>query len=285
MSIALVMIVKDDADTIQQTLESAAPVCDRYVIVDTGSTDGTIEIARGWLETHPGDLQHRRWHGFAYNRTEALELGRASGADYLLMLDADHTLAITGTLPELTADEYQVSVRSGSLAWALPLLLRAERLWTYRGVAHAYLCCDDGQPVAIATVDGMSIAGGGGASTEKLERDRKALEAEHRRTVFYLARTYEDLGRPLEAIPLYRERAEMGGYPDEAFYARYKLGVLLGENVSFNDAAAELLAAWNMNRARVEPLRALSRLAGSVADKSPVPEGLFVHADQYRSVV
>lgn len=282
MSVTLVMIVKDDAGTLLRCLQSAEPICDRYVIVDTGSTDGTPGIAREWLREHPGKLHRRRWHGFAFNRTEALELGRASRADYLLMLDGDHTLTVDGALPELTADEYSIPIKgSGNLAWSLPLLVKADRLWTYRGAAHAYLSCDDGD-VITAELDCLSIAGGNGASTEKLERDRQVLEAERRRSTFYLARTYEDLDRPLDAIPLYRERADMGGYPDEAFYARYKLGLLLGENVGVAEGFPELVAAWNMNRGRVEPLRALANLANSVADKTSQPSGLFVHSDLYK---
>lgn len=283
--IALVLICRDEGDSILDCLKSVESICDQYVIVDTGSTDGTLKIARAWLKSHQGKLHRRRWHGFAYNRTEALELGRSAGADYLLMLDADHQAVIDGQLPELTADEYLVPVRgSGNLAWPLPLLLRAERLWTYRGVAHAYLGCDDGRPVTTETLDCLTISGGPGASREKLERDRQALESDHARTTFYLARTYEDLDRPFDAIPFYRQRAEMTtGYQAEAFYARYKLGVLLGENVGIADAIPELLAAWNMDRGRAESLDALANLARSVADKLPIPDGLFVHRDLYKA--
>lgn len=283
MTVALVVVCKNEEAELLACLESAEPICDRYVIVDTGSTDSTREIAHAWLDDHRGQLYSARWHGFAFNRTEALELGRDSGADYLLMLDADHKLTIHGELPELTADEYKIPIKgSGNLAWSLPLLVKASRLWTYRGVAHSYLGCDDG-PVVSDTLDSLSIAGGAGASNEKLERDRLALESDHRRTVFYLARTYDDLDRPLEAIPLYRERAEMGGYVGEVFYSRFRLGVLLGENVGFAAGEPELIAAWNIDRDRIEPLRALANLANSVADKACLPDGLFVNTSAYKA--
>ena len=42
--VQLVMIIKNGSDTIEQTLRSCLPFMDRWTILDTGSTDKTIEI-------------------------------------------------------------------------------------------------------------------------------------------------------------------------------------------------------------------------------------------------
>ena len=39
--ISLVMIVKNEAAILRETLERVRPIVDEWVIVDTGSTDGT----------------------------------------------------------------------------------------------------------------------------------------------------------------------------------------------------------------------------------------------------
>lgn len=286
MSLALVTMCRDEAETLLRLLVSAAPVCDRYVIVDTGSTDETLGVARAWLETHDGELHECDWQGFAASRTEALAIARGQ-ADYLLVLDADHILHIDGELPVLTADEYMLPIR-GSLGWRLPLLLKGDREWRYEGVAHAYLVADG--TVMSENLDSLSVDGGPGASVEKLERDVEALSAEHARnpldarTVFYLARSHDDLDHVQEAIHFYRARAAMNGWDQERFYARYRLGVLLCENVSYWQGARELLAAAEMLPERAaEPLRALANSGHAVADKTPVPaEGLFVHRSAYR---
>lgn len=286
MMISLVMIVRDGEATIRRCLESAEPVCGRYVIVDTGSTDRTREIIAEWLQTRDGELHEREWVGFAHNRTEALQLARGT-ADYLLMLDADHTLHVDGELPDLAADEYMLKVR-GSLQWWLPLLLKGDREWRYEGVAHSYLTAHG--PVTTGRLDELSIDGGPGATPEKLQRDVELLAADHARnplnprTVFYLARSYDDLDQPHEAIHYYRLRASMNGWVQERFYARYRLGVLLGEQVSYWEAAPELLAAAQMLSERAaEPLRAIANLANSIADKTPVPHGehLFLRPGLY----
>ena len=44
ISLCLVMIVKDEEDTIKRCLTAVAPFIKYWVIVDTGSTDKTIDI-------------------------------------------------------------------------------------------------------------------------------------------------------------------------------------------------------------------------------------------------
>ena len=75
-SLCLNMIVKNEAAVIRRCLDSVLPIIDHWVIVDTGSTDGTQDIIRAHLKDLPGELHERPWRDFAYNRSEALELAR-----------------------------------------------------------------------------------------------------------------------------------------------------------------------------------------------------------------
>ena len=55
--LALVMIVKDEAHTLGNTLLPLLPVIDAWYILDTGSTDGTQGIIRDTLRpVMPGNL-------------------------------------------------------------------------------------------------------------------------------------------------------------------------------------------------------------------------------------
>ncbi len=94
--ISLCVIARDEEATLARCLASAAPFVDELVVVDTGSTDRTIEIARAW-----GAVVGRfAWcDDFAAARNAALDL--ASG-DWILSLDADETLDQT-TAPNLRA--------------------------------------------------------------------------------------------------------------------------------------------------------------------------------------
>jgi tetratricopeptide (TPR) repeat protein len=86
MNLALVMIVRDEARCLARCLASVSPVVDRMVVLDTGSTDGTVEIAAA----AGARVGHFRWiDDFAAARNAALDL---SDADWNLILDADNWL-------------------------------------------------------------------------------------------------------------------------------------------------------------------------------------------------
>ncbi|EHP44847.1 family 2 glycosyl transferase, partial [Cupriavidus basilensis OR16] len=93
--ICLNMIVKNEAPVIARCLASVKPWIDRWVIVDTGSTDGTQALVREVMGKLPGTLHERPWIDFAHNRNEALALARACSEgharadDYVLFIDAD----------------------------------------------------------------------------------------------------------------------------------------------------------------------------------------------------
>lgn len=83
LRVSLTMIVRDEEDNLPACLESAADLFDEIVVLDTGSTDRTVEIARSfgarvfdfvWVDD------------FAAARNAAL--ARATG-DYAFWLDAD----------------------------------------------------------------------------------------------------------------------------------------------------------------------------------------------------
>src|SRR3954470_18971390 len=92
-TVCLNMIVKDEAHVIRRCLDSVRPLIDSWVIVDTGSTDGTQDVIREHLGDLPGTLMERPWVDFAHNRTEALDYARGA-ADYTFVIDADEVLEL-----------------------------------------------------------------------------------------------------------------------------------------------------------------------------------------------
>ncbi|MBI4247256.1 MAG: tetratricopeptide repeat protein [Candidatus Rokubacteria bacterium] len=84
--ISLAMIVKNEAKALPGCLEAARPWVDEIVVVDTGSTDGTQDIARGY----GAQVSEWAWRDdFAAARNESL---RHVTGDWVLALDADETL-------------------------------------------------------------------------------------------------------------------------------------------------------------------------------------------------
>ena len=84
--LTVAMMVKDEEGFLEDALVSAQPWADEIVVVDTGSTDRTVEIAR----RHGAKVSHFQWcDSFAAARNTTLE--RSTGR-WILVLDADELL-------------------------------------------------------------------------------------------------------------------------------------------------------------------------------------------------
>ena len=84
--LSLCTIVKNEEINLPRCLESVKGVVDEMVILDTGSTDGTVEIAKGF----GASVAYFEWVGdFSMARNAALEYVKG---DWVLVLDADEVL-------------------------------------------------------------------------------------------------------------------------------------------------------------------------------------------------
>lgn len=82
-TLSLCMIVKNEEENLEKCLSLARPHVDEIVIVDTGSTDGTLDIARRYADI----IDEIEWPGsFAVARNHSLEMATS---DYILVLDGD----------------------------------------------------------------------------------------------------------------------------------------------------------------------------------------------------
>ena len=82
-SISLCMIVKNEARRLRQCLESAKPFVDQMIVVDTGSDDNSIQIARD----AGAEVYQHPWEGhFSKARNQSLSYARG---DWILILDGD----------------------------------------------------------------------------------------------------------------------------------------------------------------------------------------------------
>lgn len=84
--LSVCIVACNEAERIGRTLKAASQVADQIVVIDSGSTDGTQEIAQG----HGAQVIHVPWKGHAW--------AKATGNDYcdndwVLMLDADECLS------------------------------------------------------------------------------------------------------------------------------------------------------------------------------------------------
>jgi glycosyltransferase involved in cell wall biosynthesis len=297
-TVCLNMIVKDEAHLIRRCLESALPLIDSWVIVDTGSSDGTQDVIREFLKEVPGELFERPWRDFAYNRTEAIELARNRG-DYLLFIDADDVFELPAgfRMPELDADAYDMTIDYAGMSYRRATLVRAALPWRWEGVVHEYLEC--GSPYRRKALDGGRSRV---SESQKYRRDAEVLERallaepQNARYVFYLAQSYRDCGEPEQSLAAYRRRAAMGGFDEEVFCALLESARLLrcmGRDAA--EVTQAFLKAYNHRPSRAEPLGELALyyrengaqwplclLFAEKAMQIPMPDDvLFVGRDWY----
>ena len=92
MTLSVVIIAQDEERTIGRVLDAVKPIADEMILVDSGSSDGTREIAT----EHGANVIHQDWLGYAAQKNFALGLAKG---DWVLSLDADEVLT-----PELVEE-------------------------------------------------------------------------------------------------------------------------------------------------------------------------------------
>jgi hypothetical protein len=153
--VCLNMIVKDEAAVIERCLGSIKDFIDYWVIVDTGSTDGTQEKIKAFLKDIPGELHQKPWINFEHNRNEALQLARKK-ANYILTLDADEYLSFSPNFswPILDKGCYFCKVKTSPYTEFLRILLIQDTPdWTWQGVLHETLA--NPHPQTSVTLEGV----------------------------------------------------------------------------------------------------------------------------------
>lgn len=271
-TICLCMIVKNEALVIRRCLDSVRPVIDHWVIVDTGSTDGTQDIIREALVGLPGELVERPWRDFAANRSEALALARPHGV-YSLVIDADDALELDAgfQMPALDADSYMIEIKDTAVSYRRMQLFNNRLPWCYRGVLHEFPACEgSGAAGYLPLVMRRNHDGARRRDAQTYTRDAALLEAAlatetdafmRSRYMFYLGQSYRDCGATEKAAAAYLQRAEMGFWAQEVFVALYKAGQLreaLG--APFDEVLAIYERASAAAADRAEALHAAARL-------------------------
>jgi len=195
MKISASLIVKNEENHLRTCLESIKGV-DEIVIVDTGSSDNTIEIAKKYTEKVYYGEEYLWQDDFAHSRNQSLQL---CTGDWILIIDADEVLE-EGGLKKLrnaikktskTGLDFTAASASNHLQSHQSIRAFKKSAGQWAGKAHNYLEGVDAEKSDITIYYGYSDA-------HKLDPDRtlrilkKACEEnpDLARERYYLAREY-----------------------------------------------------------------------------------------------
>jgi glycosyltransferase involved in cell wall biosynthesis len=259
------MIVKDEAMVIVKCLASIKDIVDHWVIVDTGSSDGTQKIIKDFLRDVPGELYERPWVDFAFNRNEAFSLAKDKG-DYLLFIDADETLEFINSfsLPLLDKDYYVAILHNKAFLSTRILLVNSHFDWRWNGIIHEAVECPEAKNKGFLKHAIIRVTLEGNRSRDLLKKFRQDIELlesilqkdpQNSRYRLQLAQYYEAEQEYSLALKNYELRTVMGEAESEIFVSLYRMGLLqkrlnMSSEIFLNSyVKAFLLQPW-----RAEPL-------------------------------
>jgi tetratricopeptide (TPR) repeat protein len=239
-NIILLLMIKNEERIIQRCLSHALPHVDAISILDTGSTDHTIERCQEFLSScgKPFQISVEPFKNFGYNRTVSFqkaqqlcqELKWDPEKTYAMAVDADMNIVVSSTFKtfHLTSNGYTVIQANGHIKYFNTRFMKCGYPWKCIGATHEYWSGDPTSkiPYEVFYIDDKND---GGCKSDKFERDVRLLTEEiiedpkNARAHFYLGQSLKDLGRFKEAIVHFKRRIELGGWYEEVWYAHYQI--------------------------------------------------------------
>jgi len=220
--VSVSMIVRNEERVLARCLSSLKGACDEICIVDTGSTDNTVSIARHFgakvqtvLDCNGPDGKMR---DFALARNVSFDM--ATG-DFILWIDADEVLGAGGAkyvrrhaLNGAVAG-VRVSMREGATRWFSTRLVRNDPRHRFVGRIHEYVSLEGDvlHEPNIVIRNRPDKAGKESSHERTIRISEEMLEEapDNKRVLFYLANALKSAGRLDEAIARYTQYLELGG--------------------------------------------------------------------------
>lgn len=278
-TISLSIIVKNEAKVIERMLSTVWSILDYYVVIDTGSTDGTQDIIRKFFDEKgiPGEVIDHPWKNFEDARNTALNAVKGK-ADFGFWIDADEQLLID---PKFNVDRFKLNLSQfdganlkvlyGGQNYYRMQFFSTKASWRWYGPVHEVLVSDDHQRVgeaeglvALVTPDGNSWTSE--TQTQKYEGHAKILldyvendPNKDPRWVFYLAQSYRDANTEenrKKSLEWYEKRATMAnGFWEEMYFSALMAASLKGQlQYPIDDVLESYRKCGKLNTHRIEHL-------------------------------
>lgn len=261
VKLILTQIMKDESHVAKRMLDSIKGFVDGICIVDTGSTDESIEIVKKWGEDNgvetfvfqrPFD-DFEKSRNFSIQKAKETFLNRNDNNTYYgFWLDFDEQMIIDPNFDKSKIDKdlYMFNVFIGQMKYTRNELYKLDKKFQFYGPVHEYIICDD-KNITSGLMEGLHVnvqmdgaSWQGNIPSKYLAHSHKleAYIAENRqdsRWIFYTAQSYHDSAsipdnkdenfeRLRRSLKYYKERTERNdGYPEEIYYSHYRMGTIM----------------------------------------------------------
>jgi len=257
--ISVPIIMKNESKVLERCLKSVQQFADEIIIVDTGSTDNSIEIAKRftpyvYVSEHFDKNTHFSDFEFGVARNEAI---KRCTSQWICWWDCDDVIDAVGAskIKRIVQEAKSNFVCNFSIIHGSIRFDHARLFPNGLGImfdethaCHEFLVLQDlpAKPNRDIVIQHLPIPGG----LSSCERNLAILEKDHfqrgrkdQRTLFYLANAYRECGRDEEAIGFYDMYLGISEWTEERFFARMYKGKCLCQMKNWIMARNEFLCA------------------------------------------
>ncbi len=229
ITISLCMIVKNEEDVLARCLDSVKDLVDEINIVDTGSTDQTVDIAKQYTD----HVYHFAWTGkFKDARNESFSYATK---DYIFYVDADDVLLeedreklklLKETL-DPSVDSVSMYYHAGTddhgnvtLKYRINRLMKTSRQFQWKGDCHNYLEVSGKIINADIAITHKKEAHAVGRNLSIYEEKIKRGDPFTARDYFYYGNELRENGHYVKAIDSYAKNiTRSDGWIEDKVYA------------------------------------------------------------------
>lgn len=272
--INIVIMVKNAGDEFRNILTRNLPYVDRWTILDTGSTDNTVEIVKEVFKNKRGNLYEESFINFRDSRNRALEL---AGTDCFFNIMLDDTYVLNGNIREFlefvrgddVVDSYSITIDNCiDIQYISNRITKSSRGLKYINLMHEIIQSENNLNVQIPLNYGCIIDINSGymknRTSNRKNQDIEILKKMYEddpndsRTLYYLGDSYIGLQEWDKAIGYFRQRISHPnvGYRDEVQDSLYYIAVIshFYLNVEWEKCHQLFLNCYNFDQTRVESL-------------------------------
>jgi glycosyltransferase involved in cell wall biosynthesis len=278
MLISAAIIVKNEEGIIRRCIETVSQFADEIVIVDTGSTDKTMEIAKGYpivrlfeSETY---TKHTQIKDFSFSKAKNEAIRKCKG-DWVIWWDADDFADKENAdkirrLAEETKETclYTFSVVFGDVCFEHCRMFTngAQIFFDEDHSCHEYLntlglAHYSRREVVINHLPGKKHVPSAKRNIAIMETDHFERGMNDQRTLFYLANAYREEGRLDDALKFYDKYLEVSHWKEERFFARYYKAQVLSQMKRWDESRKEAMESLTEDFRFAEPYCLLGDLA------------------------